>query len=250
MTKDVLCTVILGATSGMAEAYARKRASAGDHLILLARHDDRLEQIKAHLLADGASDVTTISMDLSETRNIARQVSEIRTIATINQVLLAYGTMDEQTSIDKEPAIAVRTLTVNTTSAILWLMEFAKLFEDEGQGTIAAITSVAGMRGRQSNYIYGASKSALSTCMEGLAHRFAQSDVHVVEIRPGFVDTPMTDGMKKGGLFWSTANQIAEVIDQAMSEKKKRLVYSKPIWWLVMMVIRHLPTFVFHRTKL
>jgi short-subunit dehydrogenase len=250
MTSNIECTVILGATSGMAEAYARKRASVGDHLILLARDEDRLGQIKAHLLAGGASEVTTMSMDLSDSQKIAEQVSAIRAIARVSQVLLAYGVMDEQADINNEPAIAVRTFTANTTSAIQWLLEFAKLFEIEGRGTIAAITSVAGMRGRQSNYVYGASKSALSTFMEGLAHRFAQSNVHVVEIRPGFVDTPMTDGMKKGGLFWSTASQVADVIDKAMTAKKKRLVYSKPIWWLVMMAICHLPTFVFHRTKL
>jgi short-subunit dehydrogenase len=250
MSKDSQCTVILGATSGMAEAYARRRALAGDHLILLARNEQRLAEIKAHLVAAGSGEVTVLPMDLAALDAIEGQVAAIAGEATVTQVLLAYGVMDEQADINDNPALAAKTMTANSTSAILWLLAFARLFEVQGKGTIAAITSVAGMRGRQSNYVYGASKSALSTFMEGLAHRFAGSDVHAVEIRPGFVDTPMTDGMKKGGPFWSTAEQVASVIDKAMMEKKRRLVYSKPIWWLVMMVIRHLPTFVFHRTKL
>ncbi len=243
-------TVIIGATSAMAEAYANRRAATGDQIILLARDEMRLDAIKTNLLAIGAAEVTAIAMDLADIAAIEEQFAQIIAQATPTQVLLAYGTMAAQSEIDTEPALAVATLSTNATSAITWLLCFSKYFESEGRGTIAAITSVAAMRGRQSNYVYGASKAALSTFLEGLAHRFAQSDVNVVEIRPGFVDTPMTDGMKKGGLFWSTADEVAAVIDKSMTAHKGRLVYSKPIWWLVMMIIRHLPTFAFHRTKL
>ena len=134
-------------------------------------------------------------------------------------------------------------------SACAWLTTVATYLEAQGGGAIAAIASVAGDRGRQSNYLYGAAKGGLALFLEGLAHRFAKGPVRVLTVKPGFIDTPMTDGLAKGGPLWASPERVAADIDRAVVNKNT-VLYTPWFWRLIMMVIRHLPRPIFNLLRI
>jgi short-subunit dehydrogenase len=129
------------------------------------------------------------------------------------------------------------------------VLRLAHTFELRDGGTIAVITSVAGVRGRASNFVYGSAKALVSTLLAGLRHRLAATGVRVIDIRPGFVDTPMTAGFRKGGPLWATPDRVARDIVAAV-ERGAGVVYTPWFWRWIMLVIRHVPESIFVRTKL
>ena len=150
---------------------------------------------------------------------------------------------------EKSAADTIASCNTNALSVISLLTLLANHFEEKKSGTIAVITSVAGDRGRQSNYIYGASKAMVSVFLQGLRNRLFHSQVNVLDIKPGFVDTPMTAHIKKGGPLWAKPEAVAKDIVNAI-EKKKDLLYTPFFWRYIMLIIRNIPECIFKKGKL
>ncbi|MBA2672853.1 SDR family oxidoreductase, partial [Ramlibacter sp.] len=166
----------------------------------------------------------------------------------IDIVLVAHGTLPDQAACEQDPALALRDLHTNAISTIALLTLLANRMQVQGQGTIAVITSVAGDRGRQSNYVYGSAKAAVATFLQGLRNRLHHHGVRVLTIKPGFVDTPMTAAFPKGPL-WASPEQVARAIARAV-ERGVDVAYVPGFWLFIMLAIRHIPERVFKRMRL
>ena len=242
--------VVLGATSAIAQAYARRRAGGGVRFVLMARREDRLAAVAADLLARGAASAEPIVMDLSAVAEIEGAVETIHArFGPPREVVLAYGTLGEQAVLQDDLTAARRALEVNFVSAALWLLAFLKRHEATPPLTGVVIGSVAGDRGRSTNFIYGAAKGGLDVFVQGLMHAYAGTPVRFVLVKPGFVDTPMTAGFVKSGPLWSSPDRVAADMERAV-RRGRRVVYSPWFWWPIMMVIRALPWFAFRRLKI
>ncbi|MEA1672443.1 SDR family oxidoreductase [Nitrospirillum sp. BR 11163] len=244
--------VILGATSAVAERYARLHAGRGARLVLAGRDARRLDAIAADLKARGAADAQVAVLDLA-TPAAGFDAAWAGMAATldgrVDTVLLAYGILGDQKAAEADTGEMARQLTTNMTSACAWLTVAANHLERQGQGTLIAISSVAGDRGRQSNYVYGAAKGGLALFAQGMAHRFAGTNIKVLTVKPGFIDTPMTDGLAKGGPLWATPDKVAADIDKA-AQRGVTTLYTPWFWMGIMMIIRNLPGVVFNRMKI
>lgn len=242
--------LILGATSAIAQAYARRRAAKGGDFVLAGRRVDRLAAIAADLKACGAASAETVVLDLAAVDSIEARMRDISArFGQPDEVLIAYGMLGQQAVAERDLAQARALIDSNFTSAALWILA---LVNDRPEGhklTIVGIGSVAGDRGRASNFIYGSAKAGFDRFLEGLAHKYDGSPVRIVRVKPGFVDTPMTAGIEKGAPLWAKPDQVAADIERAV-EKGRRIVYTPWFWWPIMMIIRHLPWFVFRRLKI
>jgi decaprenylphospho-beta-D-erythro-pentofuranosid-2-ulose 2-reductase len=247
---DSSTIVVLGAASAIAQAYARRRATGGDRFILLARREDRLAAVAADLIVRGAASAESVVMDLSATDEIERAVEMIHArFGPPREIVLAYGMLGEQAALERDLAAARLALDVNFTSAALWLLAFVKRRDTTSPLTCVVIGSVAGDRGRRTNFIYGAAKGGLDIFVQGLAHAYAGTPVRFVMVKPGFVDTPMTAAFIKAGPLWSKPERVAADMERAV-RRGARVVYSPWFWWPIMAVIRRLPWFVFRRLKI
>ena len=204
--------LIVGATSTIAEQTARRFAASGDALFLTGRNEARLTAIADDLKVRGASTVATQVMDADDIEAHAPMIDAAEAaLGGLDTVLVAYGTLPDQTACAADPAMAVAAWHTNAVSVVALLTDIANRFERQGHGTIAAISSVAGDRGRASNYVYGSAKAGLNAFMDGLRHRLFKAGVQVVNIRPGMVDTPMTADFDKGPLFASPEKVGADI---------------------------------------
>lgn len=246
--------LILGGTSAVALAYARLHASRGRAICLVGRNEDKLKKNQADLLGRGAADISYHVCDLSELDELETHWKTALTHVKdpVDEVLLAYGVLSEQTNTQDNLQTLRADLETNFVSAALWSELAFAHFAYEGRGQLTVIGSVAGDRGRQSNYHYGAAKGALETFCEGLSHRAAlmkEARIGVLCVKPGFIDTPMTDGLDKGGPLWASPEKIAAIIERAVSRRKNK-IYAPWFWGLILGLIRMTPRFVFHKTKL
>lgn len=241
--------VIVGALSAIAEAAARRWAEAGAHLLLVARDAERLNAVAADLRAYGTT-VETFVADLA-TADAGASLAAMTKDGPLDMVLIAYGLLGDQARAERDPAHAQEIMAVNFTSAANWCLAAANVLEAQGHGALIVVGSVAGDRGRASNYVYGAAKGGIAVLVQGLAHRLLRSGARAVLIKPGFVDTPMTAHITPKGALWAKPDDIARVI-VATAEAKRGgpVVYAPWFWRWIMVVIRSLPSFVLHRTKL
>ena len=242
--------LILGATSAIAQSYARRRA-AGGRFVLAGRNAERLAAIAADLTACGAASAESFAADLAAIDEIESNVRTLRArFGAIDEVVIAYGVLGEQAKAEQDPGAARALIDINFTSSVMWLLELLKERPEADSFTIVGIGSVAGDRGRASNFIYGSAKAAFDRFLEGLQHKYAATPVRIVRVKPGFVDTPMTAAIEgKGGPLWATPDRVAGDIVRAVS-RGRRVVYTPWFWWVIMMIIRHLPWFVFRRLKI
>ena len=240
--------MIVGVTSAIAEQTARLYAARGDALFVTGRNAQRLEAIAADLRLRGAAGVDTMVLDIDDLPAHARVLEQAWKGGAQDVVLVAPGTLPDQTACEASVALTVREFGTNGLSVIAFLTLLAERMRPEGRGVIAAISSVAGDRGRQSNYIYGSAKAALSAYLSGLRQRLAKSGIAVVTIKPGFVDTPMTRDFKKGAL-WASPGAVARGIVRAV-DRRRSVVYLPWFWWGIMLVIKHIPEGIFKRIKL
>ena len=239
---------IIGATSAIAQAVARNFANAGDRLILVARDQEKVDAVAQDLLVRGASGVDKILCDLSDLEGLPGLFGAISALVkNLDVVLVAHGVLGDQRKAEKDWSHAEMLLRVNFLSAAALLTPLANYFESQGHGTIAVISSVAGDRGRGSNYVYGAAKAATTAWCSGLRSRLAKSGVHVMTINPGFVASPMTAHLRRGPLFVEPG-PVGEAIFQGI-ERKKDVIYVPGFWRVIMFIIRHLPEFVFKRLR-
>jgi decaprenylphospho-beta-D-erythro-pentofuranosid-2-ulose 2-reductase len=244
-----LRVIILGATSAIAEATARLYAAEGAALALLARNEAALADIAAGLSTRGASAVVTRAMDLTDVADAKAVLSGLaEQIGGLDHVLIFHGLLGDTARAETDLEHARAILDVNFTTQAIWALAAADLLEKQRHGALVVVGSVAGDRGRASNYIYGAAKGGMAVLMQGLAHRLSRAGVRAVLIKPGFVDTPMTAAIPKNPLFAKPA-QIAQII-RARAERGALTAYAPGFWALIMALVIHLPTALMHRTKL
>ena len=241
--------LIIGATSAIAEHCARIWAARGDALHLVARNEQHVQVIASDLKVRGASEVTIYCTDL----NGMDKHEELLDVADdelggVDIVLIAHGTLSNQKSCELSVHETLAEIQTNALSTISILTQIANRFEAKKSGTMCVISSVAGDRGRSSNYVYGSAKAMVTAFTSGLRQRLYKSNVSVVTIKPGFVDTPMTSEFKKGFL-WAKPDAVSASIVKAI-DKKKSEVYAPKYWRVVMALIIVFPNFVFKRIKL
>lgn len=238
--------LIIGATSAIAEATARIWAQRGDELFLVARNEERLNLMTKDLKIRGASQVHSYSMDANNFDQHSSMLDKaFEALGAIDILLIAHGTLSNQKECEQSVDLTMQEIKTNALSAIVLLTHLANRFEKQGAGTIAVISSVAGDRGRASNYVYGSAKAMVTAFTSGLRQRLYKSGVSVVTIKPGFVDTPMTAEFKKG-LLWAKPVTVAEKIVQVIDNRKDE-AYVPMFWWAIMLVIRAIPITLFKR---
>lgn len=239
--------VVLGATSGIALEVERHLAYRGCEMLLIARSSQRLATLQTDLLARGAKQVLICDADLSSIQHHAGIVDFVRcSFPGFDTVFLAYGSMHDQKDSEASVDILLDELNVNFVSACAILTLFAAELEYRRTGCIAAITSVAGDRGRRSNYIYGAAKGALSLFLQGLRSRLHPAGVKVITIKPGPVQTPMTDHLPSAGRF-AAPEAVARDIVCALEGRSPDVLYTPKIWRYVMTAVEHIPETIFKR---
>ena len=241
--------LIIGATSAIAEHCARIWAARGDALYLVARNEERLKTIAVDLKVRGAAQTHTYCIDLNDMDSHAALLDAAEAVMDgIDTVIIAHGTLSNQKTCEQSVEETLLEINTNALSSISLLTLLANRFESNQAGTIAVISSVAGDRGRASNYVYGSAKAMITAFTSGLRQRLHKSNVAVVTIKPGFVDTPMTAEFKKG-LLWAKPQAVAAKIVRAIDTKKNE-VYVPAFWWLVMTVIKAIPSRLFRKMTL
>lgn len=241
--------LILGATSAIAQECAKLFAARGDSLALVGRNTERLGAIAADLKVRGAREVIARVLDLNDLAAHDALISEAQTaLGGLDVALIAHGTLGDQKACEQHFAQAERELRTNFLSAASLLTVLANRFEAQRSGALAVISSVAGDRGRQSNYVYGTAKAALTAFTSGVRNRLAPSGVSVLTVKPGFVDTPMTAAFPKNKLFVGP-DRIARGIVQGI-DRGKDVIYLPGFWRLIMFLIRSVPERLFKRLKL
>jgi decaprenylphospho-beta-D-erythro-pentofuranosid-2-ulose 2-reductase len=242
--------IIVGATSGIGRAITRRLAEAGYSLILAGRDLDALDEIAIDVQVRFGGKAEARRFEALEFDGHAVFFNEcIEAFAgKLSGLVLCHGQMPEQDDAARDFALARRMIEVNYLSSVSLLGLAATYFESAQEGFIAAITSVAGDRGRASNYLYGSSKSALSTVLAGLRVRLAKSGVGVVDVRPGFVDTQLTWG-RPGMFLVASPDRVAQDVYRGIV-KNRAVVYTPFFWAAIMAVIRRIPDVVFRRLSL
>ena len=241
--------LITGAASAIAQATARLYAKEGASLFLVDRDSTRLAAVANDLKVRGATQVHTKTLDLNQFAQHQALLDEaIGQLGSIDIALIAHGTLPKQKECEQSWEKTSAELTTNFISAASLLTRLANYFETKQAGTIAVISSVAGDRGRASNYVYGSAKGALTIFTDGLRNRLHKRGVHVLTIKPGFVDTPMTADFKKGFL-WAKPEAIARGIYRAIEDKEDK-VYLPGFWRLIMFAIRNIPERIFKNMRL
>lgn len=244
--------VIFAATSAIAGACARRFVALGDRLFLTGRDAARLEALRDDLRVRGGPDavVETAVADLDDVDGHEALFRAAETaLGRLDVVLMAQGVLPDQKACEASVEATLAAIRTNGLSVIALATLAANRFEAQGHGTLAVIGSVAGDRGRQSNYVYGAAKGLVSTFLEGLRNRLAHADVAVVTIKPGFVDTPMTAHVEKKGLLWASPDTVAAGIVAAVT-RRRDVVYLPWFWAPIMLIVRHVPEAIFKRLRL
>lgn len=238
--------LIIGATSAIAEATARRYAARGAAIHLLGRQATRLETIAADLTTRGGRSSIGV-LDVNDSARHGEILDAAwAALGGVDVVLIAHGTLPDQAACNASVELSLREFATNGTSTIaLCAAIVPRLMLG---ATLAVISSVAGDRGRASNYLYGSAKAAVTAYLSGLGQRLRPEGINVLTIKPGFVDTPMTAAFKKGAL-WAKPDQIAKGILGAV-DKRRAVAYLPAFWWAIMLAIKNIPEFVFRRIKL
>jgi decaprenylphospho-beta-D-erythro-pentofuranosid-2-ulose 2-reductase len=246
MTRRVL---ILGATSGIARETSRCFAAEGAKLFLVARDSQKLAAVAADLKVRGAQAVETYEADLAAYSDHAAIINRAASAwQGLDAALIAHGTLPDQTLLENDLAALREAVDTNYFSTVSLSMELAAVFEKQRSGVLAVIGSVAGDRGRRSNYVYGSAKAAVATFLAGLRLRLLAAGVQVVLIKPGWVSTPMTAHLPQNFLYIS-AEKAGRGVHKAMISHT-RVVYLPWYWKWIMAVIRMLPEPIFAKLNL
>ena len=239
--------LILGATSGIAAAVGRQLAARGATLYLVARNQERLDAVAADLATRGATIAGTEAVNLDITAaHPALLASAVSALGSLDVALIAHGVLGTSAQLDADPAAAVAMLQTNTVSPVSLCTWLANYFAERRTGVLAVIGSVAGDRGRRANVVYGASKAGLSTYLDGLRHRLVGSGVSVLTIKPGPVRTPMTAHLK-GYAHFASPDRVAADILKAIDRRADGTLYTPAIWRPIMLIVRHIPNFIFNK---
>ncbi len=242
--------LVLGANSAVAKEVSRLWCERGHQLYLVGRSESKLAALLADLKVRGGDTIRGEAMDLTDSGQHESLIDRAsKALGGLDTVFLAFGELGDQKAAERDHLQAMAIMQSNALSPISLMSHVANRFEKQKNGQIIAISSVAGDRGRQSNYFYGTAKGAVSLFLSGLRNRLFASGVGVLDIRMGFVDTPMTAMIEKKGLLWAKPKAVAKMIVKA-SDQKKDIAYVPFFWAWIMLIIRNIPEFVFKRLKL
>ncbi len=241
--------IIIGATSAIAHETAKWFARDHAQLFLVARSAEKLEAISNDLKVRGAKSTETFLLDINNLDRHQEMIqAAIETLGGIDMAFISHGTLADQQLCQQSVTKTIEELTTNFTSVISLLTILANYFEQQRHGTIAVVTSVAGDRGRPSNYVYGTSKGAVTIFLQGLRSRLSKSGVTVLTIKPGLVDTPMTASLNKGPLF-AQPGKVGKSIYKAI-KKRKDIIYIPWFWRPIMLIVKSIPEPIFKRLSL
>jgi decaprenylphospho-beta-D-erythro-pentofuranosid-2-ulose 2-reductase len=239
--------LILGASSDIADALASRFASAGYDIQLAARNAARLLPVQSDLSIRYSVKCSIHEFDAAQPGTHPGFLASLPTLPDIT--ISVFGYLGDQIRAESDWEECQQILQVNYLGAVSILNLVANLYATRGQGTIAGISSVAGERGRQSNYFYGSAKAGFTAYLSGLRNRLFSKNVHVLTIQPGFVYTKMTEGMPLPKILTATPKQVANKVYTAIS-KKYNIVYIKWFWRWIMLIIKSIPEPVFKKLKL
>jgi short-subunit dehydrogenase len=243
--------VIVGATSAIAEHCARRWVDKqAIDLTLVGRDAARMQRAADDLrVRSPQSTVRVVPAEFIDPAAIQATVDAIVAQGAVDIVLIAHGSLPVQQDCETDLLACSTALEVNGISPVLFAEAFAKHMAKANKGTVAVIGSVAGDRGRKSNYVYGAAKGMVARYLQGMQHRFAGSGVKIVLIKPGPTDTPMTAHLKAQGAKLASVEEVAEKIVDAV-ERGRAVVYAPGKWQLIMLVVRHIPAVVFNKLNI
>jgi decaprenylphospho-beta-D-erythro-pentofuranosid-2-ulose 2-reductase len=239
--------LILGAASGMARAIARSFAAEGHPIQLAARDVERLETDRDDLVTRYGVEVTLLEFDALDLDGHADFVAALPALPQV--AVCAVGAMGTQEENAQDPVIGAAVMRANFEGPASILAHLANAMEARGSGTLVGISSVAGERGRASNYVYGSAKAGFTAFLSGLRNRLAKKGVHVVTVLPGFVATAMTEGMDLPARLTAEPEEVGAAVVKAV-QKGRNVIYARPIWRIVMAVIRNIPEPIFKKTSL
>jgi len=258
-------SVILGASSGVGQAVARRLAAEGHQLILCARDSDKLDAVAKDVHVRGLSQnselevrgdsehtglVNAVQTHVVDFDDIEQHQALVDSIAHADNFWFFYGTLPDQSACEQNWQSAASALHTNFTSVASLLTRLATTLEARAHGSLVVVTSVAGDRGRKSNYVYGTAKGALSLFCQGLRNRLAGAGVQVLTVKPGFIDTPMTAAIeKKPAALWASTEQVAN--DMVKAQKAgKDVIYTRWFWRYILLIIQHIPERIFKKLSL
>jgi decaprenylphospho-beta-D-erythro-pentofuranosid-2-ulose 2-reductase len=248
MTSAMKNLLLLGATSDIGRAVALRYAQAGWRITLAARDREAAQRNRDDIAARTGADVGVLDLDILDTDGFLGFVDRLPVLP--DTAVCVIGDLGDQTRAQSDPVQAARALNVNFVGPALLLGILAERFEERGSGTIVGVSSVAGDRGRASNYLYGSAKAGFTAFLSGLRNRLAPHGVRVVTVKPGFVRTRMTDGMKLPPLLTAEPHEVAAAIFSAAENNRADIVYVRAVWRPVMAVIGAIPERVFKNLRL
>jgi short-subunit dehydrogenase len=241
--------LILGCTSPIAQSVAAEFARRKINIHFAARRLDAAKKLCNDFSVRYSVSAKAWEFDARNYKTHKKFIEDVFSDDDIECILIAFGYLGEQEKSERDISEAQKVIETNYTGAVSVCELAAERFLEKGRGTIAAISSVAGDRGRKSNYIYGSAKSALSTYLSGLRNRLYQNNIHVLTIKPGFVDTPMTFGMKIPRIILALPERVGRDIYKAIV-KRKNILYTPFYWRWIMLIIKLIPEFVFKKLSL
>jgi len=241
--------LVIGATSSIAQETSKIWATEGAELFLVGRNAEQLDVISKDMKIRGASKALIYPMDANDfDMHLPMLNAAFESLQNIDVVLIAHGTLSDQEKCEQLVSLTINEIKTNGLSVIALLTQLANRLESQGTGTIVVLSSVAGDRGRQSNYVYGSAKSMVSTFLSGMRQRLNKSGVNILTVKPGFVETPMTASFTKG-VAWVKPDRVAQDIHKAIL-RKKSVLYTPQFWFYIMLVVNHIPETIFKKLKI
>jgi short-subunit dehydrogenase len=240
--------LIVGGTSDIGRAAALRYAEHGWRVILSARDTPAADRNAADIATRTGAPITVHSLDILQTAGFSSFIDGLAALP--DTIICVVGAMGEQRRAETEASHAAEIMRTNYEGPALLLGMFAQRFESRGTGTIVGVSSVAGERGRGSNYVYGSAKAGLTAFLSGLRNRLTNAGIHVVTVKPGFVRTRMTAGLQLPAALTAAPRQVADAMYRAAELSKRDVIYVLPLWRLIMLAIRGVPEAAFKRMRL
>ena len=236
--------LVIGATSDIGRAIARKLADEGCAMQLAARDPARAEREARDIRLRTGAATTVHQCDVLQADSGLSLLDQLDPLPDL--AVCVVGLLGEQRVSERDAAAAERVMRTNYIAPALLIGALAERFEERGSGTLVGVSSVAGERGRASNYVYGSAKAGFTEFLSGLRNRLAASSVHVVTVKPGFVRTRMTDGMDLPAWLTASPEEVADAVIKAI-HRRRDVIYVRRVWRLIMLVVRAVPERFFKR---
>ena len=239
--------LVIGATSDIGRAIARRLTKDGYSMQLVARDRVQLEREEQDLRVHTDATITLHLIDVLKADNSLSLLDELDPLPDI--AVCTIGLLGDHNESIRDPAVAAQVMQVNYTGPALLMGALAERFEERGSGVLVGISSVAGDRGRATNYVYGSAKAGFTAFLSGLRNRLTASGVRVITVKPGFVRTRMTDGIELSAWLTATPEDVADAVAKA-THRRRDVIYVHRIWRLIMLIIRIMPESIYKRIKL